>query len=534
MNTEPTTPQGPAGLPASETDAPVPAPPMAGVVRRGMGLFAVLNALSKFGAFGANIVLAWLLAPEDFGIYAAAIAVSAIVTILRDGGVRELLVQRGAERYQELVGPIFWYGLFVSAIAAVVLALAAPLLAGTSAYNMPELVGPLYIIALSLPLGVPSAVLRSKLRIDLRFGTLGNITLISNGLRYSSTILFAWLGAGPMSFVLPLLIVAIYEWAACTRATKENPLRSPFGIHRWIEIFHQTKWLIVGAIAFMMVEQGDYLIAGLYVDEIALGLYFFGAQLLFQTSYALLSFTAQIVLFPSLVKIAAEVDRKRQAALRFLDSLMLTAAPMSIGLAVIAQPLFDLMLQPEWQGAVLPLQVLAAFYPMRCTIGLTTSILWSQGRFKRNAAYMLVEGGILLAVTAWTAREWGTPVAIAAGVGISLTLTRLVVCMLTFQVLGAPALRVLGGCLFAWTLALAAASVTLWLDSTHMTQWPSIARLLTTGSIFSLLYGALVRIVMPTHLWEALVMAPVRFRPVLARVLLLREPPAALIEADKQ
>lgn len=496
-----------------------PAPPLAGVVRRGMGFFAALNVVSKFAAFGANIVLAWILAPSDFGIYGTAIAVAAVVAIFRDGGVRELLVQRGAKQYDDLVGPIFWYGLAISGLAGAILAAASPWIADL--YKMPGLVWPLVVIAISLPLGVPGSVLRSKLRIDLRFGALGNITLISNVLRYSTTILFALLGAGPLSFVLPLIVIAVYEWVAGAAATKENPLRHAFGLSRWGEIFHQTKWLVIGAVAFMMVEQGDYLVAGIFVSEATMGFYFFAAQLLFQTSYAMLSYTAQLVLFPSLVKLVGEPQRKRDASLRFLNSLMLIAAPMSLGLAVIAQPLFDVLLQPKWRYSVLALQVLAALYPLRCTIGLTTSILWAKGLFKRNAGYMLFEGAVLLVVTAVAAKYWGRPSAIAAGVGISLTVTRLIICVLTFRVLGGRTLEVLGACLFAWALALGAASATFWADAQFTSSLPAIARLLANGAMFSLVYGALARLIMPAQIIEALVMVPARLHAPLVRLLAL-------------
>lgn len=505
--------------PTGDPDAAQPAPPLAGIVRRGMGLFAALNVVSKFAAFASNIVLAWILAPDDFGIYGTAIAVAAVVAIFRDGGVRELLVQRGAQQYDGLAGPIFWYGLTISGLAGAALAAAAPWIA--ELYEMPGLVWPLVVIAISLPLGVPGSVLRSRLRIDLRFGTLGNITLISNVLRYASTIGFALLGAGPLSFVLPLILMALYEWVAGAIVTRENPLRHAFGFSRWGEIFHQTKWLIIGAFAFMMVEQGDYLVAGVFVNEATMGFYFFAAQLLFQTSYAMLSYTAQLVLFPSLVKIVGEPERKLQASLRFLNSLMLIVAPMSIGLAVIAQPLFDVLLQPKWQASVLALQVLAALYPMRCTIGLTTSILWAQGRFKRNAAYMLFEGAVLLATTAATAKIWGTPVAIAAGVGVSLSITRLIVCVLTFRVMGGRALEVIGGCIYAWALALGAAAAAMWFDGQFTSTLPAIVRLLVDGACFSALYALLARLVMPSQLVEALVMAPARFRPLLVRILRL-------------
>lgn len=521
MNASTRTPpeQAPAiGQPVAAPPPPGVAPPMAALVRRGMSWFAILNVVAKVAAFATNIVLAWLLSPHDFGVYGAAIAISAVVTILRDGGVRELIVQRGAAQYAALSGPVFWYGLAVSAAAAVVLAAAAPFVA--AAYHMPDLAAPLVIIAISLPLGVPGSVLRSKLRVDLRFGTVGNIQLISSLLRYGSTVLFALMGAGVLSFVLPLIVMALYEWAAGVAATGENVLRGAVRLDRWPEIFHATKWLIVGSFAFMMVEQGDYLIAGLFVDERTLGFYFFGAQLLFQTCYSMLSYTAQLVLLPSLVRLVDEPERKRQAALRFFNALMLVASPAALGLAVTAPALFQALLAPEWMAAVLPLQLLAVFYPLRCTVGLTWSILLAQNRFKRMAGYMIVEGVLLMIAATVAAAVWRTPEAIAAAVGSSLAITRLAVCTLTFRGLRANANQILGACLSAWTLAFAAAAITLAVARAVPFDSP-IVRLVAHGTVFCAAYAALCRVLIARQLLDALVVAPARLQPLLARLMLL-------------
>src|SRR5687768_16290866 len=77
------------------------------VARRGTAAAAQLatrTVLTRFIALGGTLVLARLLAPADFGVYAFVWFAMVIVLAIGDGGASAALVQRAAEPSQRELG----------------------------------------------------------------------------------------------------------------------------------------------------------------------------------------------------------------------------------------------------------------------------------------------------------------------------------------------------------------------------------------------------------------------------------------------
>ncbi|MDX2116497.1 MAG: oligosaccharide flippase family protein [Planctomycetota bacterium] len=514
----------PAGL--SGTTGPTSdgaaAPAMGKVVSSGMSWAMALSLVSKLLGALAQIALAKILAPGDFGVYLASLAISNLVLIFRDGGVRELLIQKGAKEYPALVGPVFWMALAINGGTALALAAVAPLAARYS--NMPEMTSVLLVTAASLPLATPGAVLMCRLRIDLRFKLVSNIATMSAFIRYVSMVGLALAGMGPMSFVLPLIIIAVFESVAGFVATRQAPwLRAP-APRLWRGFLGQVKWLFLGALAGMMLDQGDYFVALRFIDRETLGYYGFANQLLLQSVYVVLSYATGTVLFPALSRLAGEPERHRQASLRFLRALMLMSAPACIGVALVFEPLERWLLDGKWDASVLPLQILALMYPMRCTIGLTTAALMSQGRFKRWSVLTILEGCVLMGATYFAATAYGTPLALACSTAGSLFVTRLaVVSFVLGRGAGSALADVLGSMLAAWLIAVGAGVGAWWLDGALPAALHPAARMVAVGAAFTAMYGVGARLVLSRQVREALGVLPARLGRPAHRLLLLSE-----------
>lgn len=181
--------------------------------RAARGMLWTIGSITimKLASFGAQLVLGWLLSKDDFAVYAIAISVSSMVTILQDGGVRHVLIQRGSQ-YDELASPLFKIALIFNCLTAAIVLLSIPF--AVSFFDAPQLVGLLTLIAVAIPLSTPAMIYKSKLSIDLRFATTSAISTFSIVLRHSSSILFAFLGLGIYSFVLPLIVVAMFDTIA--------------------------------------------------------------------------------------------------------------------------------------------------------------------------------------------------------------------------------------------------------------------------------------------------------------------------------
>jgi len=503
-----------------------PPAPMSRVIGGGMAWFVALNLGSKVVAFAAQMALAWLLSQKDFGIYATAIAVSSFVSVFRDGGVGAIMIQRGEGEYPRLIGPVFWIAMAVNGATALVLAAFAPIVA--SIHGERALLGLLLVIAFSLAIGTPGSILLCKLRMQLRFRLFSQIATASALIRYGSTVAFAWLGFGPLSFVLPLPIIAVFECAAGYIATRDRPWRISPGLRHWPELLTQGKWLVLGTLAGIMIDMGDYLIIGFFVPKAVLGVYFFANQLALQSVYTLLSHNAALVLAPALARLSGDRMRQHAGAVRSLRALMLLAVPGCLGLAVVMEPVEALLLGGRWREAVLPLQIIAFLLPFRCTTGLTTGVLHAQGRFKRHAALCIVEGSVMMAAAAAGAILSGQPAVMALCTASAMAIGRLVITAIVMRRCDVSLPEVLASIFPPWILGAGSACLVFWLDGALTQSLPSAARLVMMGGAFGAAFVLSARLVLSRQIHEALPAAPTRLVPFIERLLLMRHREAAL------
>lgn len=527
-----------AGAVQPDSELPPDLPDMGQSVGRGMSWMAFSTLAIKALAFIAQIVLGWLLSPGDFGLYSTALAVAGIVTAFRDGGVRDLLVQRGDSAYEGLVGPVYWMAFTINSAAALALCLSAPLIAGF--YNMP-LTPMLVIIGLSLPLGTPAAVLQCKLRMQLRFGVLSRIQIGSALVRNLGTIVLASppFSMGPLAFVLPLIAIAIYEGAASYYAVRERPWKRRAQPREWGGLFLATRWLIFATLANIMFDFGPFAVLGAIVAEQIVGVYFFAWQITAQIG-VLLSSNVQQVLFPALARMEGDRARMGSASLRALRALMLVGGYMSLCLAAVMGPLESVLWHGRWAEAVESVQILGFFFPMRITFGLCAAIMLAEGRFKGLSFLTLYEGIAITVAAAIGGLTDGTATSVAWWTGGAMALGRLIGTMYIMQSMGVGPGRVVRAILPPWLLATGAAAIAVGVDyalNLGVTARGVIAgsgltpametvvvdglRVAVIGTVCTLAFAVGARVLIPTRLREAIAAGPKRIGAKVQRLLLL-------------
>src|SRR3984893_19588810 len=86
----------------------------------------------------STMILARLLTPRDFGLVAMVITVTSFLRVFKDAGLSIATVQRERITHAQLSN-LFWINIAVSAVTALTLATAAPVIARF--YHTPRLVG---------------------------------------------------------------------------------------------------------------------------------------------------------------------------------------------------------------------------------------------------------------------------------------------------------------------------------------------------------------------------------------------------------
>jgi O-antigen/teichoic acid export membrane protein len=484
--------------------------------------------LTKVAAFVTQILLGLWLSNGDFAVFGVTLALSGFVQIFRDGGVREVLVQRGLKEYHELAPAVFGLAGLMNLAAAILMGGAGLTIWWMQQYrphwlsetyadhHMPWMLG---VIALTLPLNTPIAVLQGKLRLDLKFDTLSHIALGVAVVRNGGTILLAWWLKNPMAFVLPLLAIAVLENLWSYLAARDTPWLRGLGVKHWKEMLSSGVWMIIGAISNTLLDVASFAVIGLILSKQLTGEYYFAYYWIANIG-TVLGYTIQQVLFSAFARFKDERERFASAVRRAQGVQMMLGAAASLGVACVMEPLERLLWHGKWSGAVVAVMILGLFFAFRVTFGLSAAVLMAQGKFKKLALLTGVEGIGVVGCGAIGALLHGTVEGVAWWTGGSLLLTRVVCTIISLRPLGIGTLEVLRGMFPAWILACVAAGIALSADYyaqlperlealfvsvqalSWRERWVDIARIIAVGGMFALLYAALCRVMLASVVRE--------------------------------
>lgn len=373
---------------------------LSGMVRSGM-LWSLLGTIiSKGASFASQLVLGWLLSKEDFAIYAIAISWSTIVMALKNGGTQRLLIQKGSQ-YSDLASVYLKIAILFNSMGLVLLGIVAPI--ASTVYESKQLPILIWVLALSLPIGSAANIFQAKLSSDLMFEKLARLTSWSALIRYTSMTAFAWGGLGPLSFVLPLLLVALFETGIGYLWAGGWPRNIRLTWPMIIEVLRDTRWVMVTALASALTLNGDYIAVSLLQTKEVLGVYFFG----FQLSLALVVlFTNSLdsVMLPTFSHLNIDIPRQQAVFLKGVQLLTIGATFACFALLISAQPLIHFLWGGKWDSSIPVVQLLSLSMPVRLVVPLCRSILEARGLWRVVSFLFIADGaGTVLAgaVGAW-------------------------------------------------------------------------------------------------------------------------------------
>lgn len=366
----------------------IPSQSMRNLVTSGM-LWATFGTLaSKFASLGAQLVLGWVLGKEDFALYAIAISWSTIILALRNGGTQRLLIQQGS-RYEECATVFFKIALLFNGLGFLLLALAAPAL--SSLYDSPELTMMLWIIALSLPLNTAGMVFQAKLSSDLNFQKLTQLNIWSAILRHGSMAAFALMGLGAISFVLPLIVIVLFETIGGWYLVGTWPPNRPLTWQGMRVVLRDSRWIMLTTLAGILAINGDYLAISLLQSKETLGIYYFGFQLTFSMAI-LFTNGVEAVMMPTFSRLDYDQERQKIAFFKAVRVLTIGATLTCFALFIGASSLVHGLWGGKWDSAITVVQLLALSLPIKMVMPLCRSLMEGRGEWRLVSTLLLADG----------------------------------------------------------------------------------------------------------------------------------------------
>ena len=309
-----------------------------------------------------SIVVARLLVPEDFGVMAILTFFTAVALVVVDSGFSQTLLRK-EEPSNDDYKSVFLFNLGVSAILYILFVSLSPLLARYYELEVIATIAP--VLFLLLPLNALGIIQNTKLSREFRFGVLSRINFLASLVAGAAAIVVALCGGGVWALVAQrLLVVAVRSLLLWWR-----------GDWRGEGKFSQAAWRAMAPFSFRlmstdMVSAIYNNVAQLFIGKVyspnTLG-YFNQAQKIKDLPVQSAVLSVQTVTYPAMAKIKEDTEKFAESFRKVLMINIFVMAPMVVGMSMVAEPLFMLLLGERWLPTVPYFEVIAfagLFYPL--------------------------------------------------------------------------------------------------------------------------------------------------------------------------
>ena len=342
-----------------------------GTVRRGVMWSSGSNLLLRLGGVLVGIVLARLLTPEQFGVYAVALTVQGVLMAVADFGLSADLIR--ARNPAPRAPTVASLGLVTGTILTLSMAFSAPAVA--TALGSPSAAPAISVLAITLLLAgagvVPFAMLQR--RFDQK--TLFLIGIIDFVVSTTITLLLIAAGWGVMALAVGRVVAQVGSLILQFALSGERPRygfnREEIGsILRFgvpVSAANVLSWALLGI---------DKVVIAILLGPVALGLY----VLAFNISAWPMTAVGQVVRSVAMPMFARTRHLSRDHSLGGAVALTWALSlPIAAGLATLASPLVNVVYGERWAEAATVLAVLALFGALRATFDVFVAYLLAHG-----------------------------------------------------------------------------------------------------------------------------------------------------------
>ena len=336
--------------------------------------------LVRFLQLIAQVVLARLLSPKDFGVWAMVLIVTTLSALFRDAAIAGVLVYRGLDD-KKLVNAVYSLGINISVGMFVLQALAGfPL---SQFFGVPVLWPLTACVAFVFLIGAGAGSHGAVLQRQMKFRELAICDTVASFARYGGALICAALGGGVWSFAVAEIAMALVDSL----------------LKRWLSRYHFTyhfmpdpsaigevRGYISGLIGINLAVyanlNGDNFVIGRLLGTQALGYY--------NLAYQLAMLPATAISQINRVNFSALSQQDRESQRRYLCQALelyaLLSAPI-YGVAFVAAPwVIPLVYGSKWVAAVGIFQIVLVFAYARGFMSILGTALNALNRPGINAA----------------------------------------------------------------------------------------------------------------------------------------------------
>jgi len=320
---------------------------------------------TKALTFVATLILARLLAPNEFGILAAVLAFITLLEVISDLGMKATVIYQSEEGVTSRVQTAFTLNLIFTGLLTILAVALAPLIAEFFEAESETIL--FRVAALDLLLRGLGNIHDALLLRDMEFRRRLIPQLTSNLVRGIATIALAVAGLGASALVIGFIIGSAV-WTLTLWIVK--PFRPTLRIERSSVkgVATYGGWASALAILAAITQRVDLAVIGSALGSRALGLYTI-AQRLPELIVGNVTWNLSVVAFPALAERRDRADGSlTDTTLNLIRYSALFGMTIGAALAVLATPLVVVLFSEKWTEAGAIMTPLAIMYGLVCIV----------------------------------------------------------------------------------------------------------------------------------------------------------------------
>lgn len=368
-------------------------------VKNALAWSSVSNLVMRLGTLSMGIVLARILSPEEFGVYAIALTVQTILMTLADFGLSADLIRSAdpAKRAPTVAS----LGLITGLIFAGSMAFSSQAIANT--LGSPDASEVIFILSFTLVLSGIGVVPYATLQRNFEQKKLFSVSIVDFLVSTVVTLILLNLGMGVISLAYARLAAQ-----TCALVVQFMLARQPirFGIDRTL-IGSVLKFGLPIAAANLLswaLLSIDNVVIARWAGPVSLGFY----VLAFNISNWPMSALGQVIRSVTLPSFSRSAGRKGGQDLT--TALGLTwgiGLPAGILLAVLSKPLIEFIYGEKWGAAAPVLAALGLFGSLRLIFDVWAAYLLANGKSVAVLWVQVIWFGTLIPAMVWGTHQFG-------------------------------------------------------------------------------------------------------------------------------
>jgi O-antigen/teichoic acid export membrane protein len=346
-------------------------------VIKGAFIYVMMRWMDRLVGFISTLILARWLVPADFGIIAMISLVIGIAEVLLDLGVNVALIQNRAATQAHY--DTAWTLRLLQGVGTVIIAWIAAPYAGDY-FHDPRVVPVLRIACLGTLLAAFENIgvinFQKEFRADLDF----LLTFTKRISTFVVTVTLAWIFRSYWALVYATLFGRAL---GLILSYVMHPMRPRLSLEKFGEIFGVSQWMLINSIGNYINLNLHKTLVGRWTDATTMGGYTLSDEISSMPSTEILA-PLNRILFPTFVRAKNDPDELKRSFLLAQGLQSLIAIPASLGLALVARPMVQVLLGEKWLMVVPFIQILALTNIVQAIATSTSYVLLSIDK-NRNA-----------------------------------------------------------------------------------------------------------------------------------------------------